>query len=206
MKEKTNSAKTEKHPLPPFLPDKAEYLFLGSFPPKRQRWSMEFFYPNFQNDMWRIFGLIFFNDRNYFVNIEEKTFKKEEIIAFLTKRRIAVYDTAKTVMRLKDNASDKDLEVIEQVDLEKIIRELPCLRNIVATGQKAMETVVRQFADKNIRILPPAVGGYTAFIFDGRKLRLYRMPSSSRAYPLATEKKAEIYEAAFALSAAETIF
>ena len=30
---------------------------LGSFPPQQKRWSMAFFYPNFQNDMWRIFGL-----------------------------------------------------------------------------------------------------------------------------------------------------
>ena len=39
----------------------------------------------------------------------------------------------------------------------------------------------------------PKVGDFTEFVFDGRPMRLYRMPSSSRAYPLALEKKAAAY-------------
>ncbi|EPQ1350886.1 uracil-DNA glycosylase family protein, partial [Acinetobacter baumannii] len=49
----------ETHPLQPFLPENARLLMLGSFPPPRNKWKMDFYYPNFQNDMWRIFGLIF---------------------------------------------------------------------------------------------------------------------------------------------------
>ena len=45
---------TEQHPLKPFLPANARLLMLGSFPPQRKRWSMEFYYPNWNNDMWRI--------------------------------------------------------------------------------------------------------------------------------------------------------
>ncbi|MCL1946259.1 MAG: hypothetical protein FWF51_03775 [Chitinivibrionia bacterium] len=81
--------------------------------------------------------------------------------------------------------------------MKKIIQELSRFRNIVATGQKALETIIKQFAEKNIQILSPAIGSYTSFIFENRELRLYRMPSSSRAYPLALEKKAEIYKSAF---------
>ena len=44
----------EEHPLQPFLPTGARVLFLGSFPPPREKWSMEFFYPNFINDFWRV--------------------------------------------------------------------------------------------------------------------------------------------------------
>lgn len=39
---------SELHPLEPFLPANARVLMLGSFPPKRIRWSMDFFYPNLQ--------------------------------------------------------------------------------------------------------------------------------------------------------------
>ena len=42
----------EEHPLEPFLPANAVLLMLGSFPPQKKRWSMDFFYPNLQNDMW----------------------------------------------------------------------------------------------------------------------------------------------------------
>ena len=62
----TNNIPIEAHPLQPFLPGGAEILMLGSFPPKRERWSMGFYYPNIQNDMWRIMGLIFFNDKEHF--------------------------------------------------------------------------------------------------------------------------------------------
>ena len=41
------------------------------------------------------------------------------------------------------------------------------------------------------------MGGYVEFQFENRTLRLYRMPSSSRAYPMATEKKAEYYQIMF---------
>ena len=56
----------ETHPLTPFLPRHATVLFLGSFPPPRARWSMDFFYPNWINDFWRVMGLIFFDDKAYF--------------------------------------------------------------------------------------------------------------------------------------------
>ena len=72
----------EYHPLRPFLPDNARILFLGSFPPQRKRWCMDFYYPNFINDHWRIEGQLFFGDKNHFVDLENKCFKIDEIIAF----------------------------------------------------------------------------------------------------------------------------
>ncbi len=41
--------------------------------------------------------------------------------------------------------------------------------------------------------LKPQIGKYSTCIFNSRALTLYRMPSSSRAYPLALEKKSETY-------------
>ena len=58
---------SERHPLEPFLPENARLLMLGSFPPKRIRWSMEFFYPNLQNDMWRIVGYLATGDKMHFL-------------------------------------------------------------------------------------------------------------------------------------------
>ena len=181
---------TEQHPLSPFLPPHARVLMLGSFPPPRKRWSMEFFYPNMQNDMWRIFGLHFFGDKNYFVDLPTKRFRKELIIEFLTQRGIALYDTATTVCRLQDNASDKFLEVVEPTDISLLLRHIPQCQAIVTTGQKATDILCEQFS----LTTQPSVGGHITFETDsGRTLRLYRMPSSSRAYPLALEKKASIY-------------
>ncbi len=182
----------EEHPLQPFLPEGAKLLMLGSFPPQQKRWSMEFYYPNFQNDMWRIMGYLFHGDKDYFVDKPGKVFKKEEIVAFAKERGLAFYDTASAVRRLQDNASDKFLEVVEPTDVELLLRHLPQCRAICTTGQKATDTLCALF-----EISQPSVGGYALFNVGNKEMRLYRMPSSSRAYPLALEKKAAFYREMF---------
>ena len=178
----------EKHPLEPFLPAKAKLLMLGSFPPQKKRWSMDFYYPNLNNDMWRIFGILFFDDKDYFLNETRKAFCRERIIDFLNEKGIALFDTASSIRRLQDNASDKFLEVVEATDVTALLRQLPECKAIVTTGQKATDTLRQQF-----NIEEPKVGDYSEFIFEGHAMRLYRMPSSSRAYPLALDKKATAY-------------
>ena len=178
----------EKHPLEPFLPAKAKLLMLGSFPPQKKRWSMDFYYPNLNNDMWRIFGILFFDDKDYFLNETRKAFCRERIIDFLNEKGIALFDTASSIRRLQDNASDKFLEVVEATDVTALLRQLPECKAIVTTGQKATDTLRQQF-----NIEEPKVGDYSEFIFEGRAMRLYRMPSSSRAYQLALDKKATAY-------------
>ena len=179
----------ERHPFEPFLPEGCRLLMLGSFPPAEKRWAMHFYYPNFTNDMWRIFGLCFFGDKLHFVDVERKTFYLDAIIDFLTAKGIGMYDTATAVRRLKNTAADKDLEVVEPTDLKAMVRSLPRLEAIVTTGQKATD-VLRECFDISGE---PRVGEYVEFEFEGRMLRLWRMPSSSRAYPLKVEKKAEYY-------------
>ena len=182
----------ERHPFEPFLPAGAKVLMLGSFPPQPKRWSMEFYYPNFINDMWRIIGLIFFNDKDRFVDNAAKRFKLGDIVDFCTRTGIAMYDTATAVRRLKDNASDKFLEVVTPTDIPALLRKIPQCKAIVTTGEKATETLCRTFG-----ATPPATGEYSEFIFENRPMRLYRMPSSSRAYPLSLDKKAAAYRRLF---------
>lgn len=178
----------EPHPLEPFLPERARLLMLGSFPPPRKRWSMEFYYPNLQNDMWRIFGVIFFNDRNRFLAPDGRSFDRQSIEAFCREKGVALYDTARAVRRLKENASDEFLEIVEPTDIEALLRRLPECREIVTTGGKAAAA-----AAASLHCNTPGVGEFVAVHVDGRTLRLWRMPSSSRAYPLALDRKAEAY-------------
>lgn len=182
----------EEHPLEPFLPANAILLMLGSFPPQKKRWSMDFFYPNLQNDMWRIVGLIFFQDKEHFLNPEKKVFDKDRIIEFLNDKGIALYDTASAIRRLQDNASDKFLEVIEQTDISLLLKQIPMCKAIVTTGQKATDIIREQ-----IEVKEPTVGTSEPFEFGDKAMKLYRMPSSSRAYPLALEKKAAAYRVMF---------
>lgn len=165
---------------------------LGSFPPQRHRWSMDFFYPNLQNDMWRIVGYLFFGDKSHFLTPDGRHFDRERIAWFCRDRGIALYDTAVEVIRLKDNASDNFLQVVREVDLATLLAAVPLCRAIVTTGQKATDTL-----RGIVGCGEPPVGGSTAFRFAEREMRLYRMPSSSRAYPRPVEWKAEFYRAMF---------
>lgn len=182
----------ESHPFEPFLPPNARLLMLGTFPPAPKRWCMKFYYPNWINDMWRIFGICFFDDKNHFVVEQEKRFDLERIIPFLEEKGIALYDTATRIRRTQDNASDKDLEIVEATDLDTMLRQIPECQAVITAGQLATEVFCGHYGIK-----PPRVGEYATFRLDDRTLRLYRMPSSSRAYPMKTEKKADYYDIVF---------
>ncbi|MBR5399947.1 MAG: uracil-DNA glycosylase family protein [Bacteroidales bacterium] len=238
----------EQHPLEPFVPDGAKLLILGSFPPPRNKWSMEFFYPNFINDFWRICGLVFFRDKDHFIAKENgmklKRFDKEKIVEFCSKKGIALYDTASAVRRLKGNASDNFLEVATPTDISALLSSMPECRAIAVTGQKALETFLEanhpclSVADKvcasdadfisqsvaenvcssdadgisqdsGMKLLAVKdikIGEAVPILIrknttdqpqEFRRVMFFRMPSTSRAYPLPLEKKAEHYRKMF---------
>ena len=183
---------TERHPFEPFLPDGAAILFLGSFPPQPKRWCMEFYYPNWLNDFWRVCGLVFYGNRDHFVISGEKRFDVDRIKAFCMEKGIALYDTATAVRRLKDNASDKFLEVVEPTDITALLDRIPSCTTVVTTGQKATDVLTERYGCE-----APAVGETVGICIGGRTLRFFRMPSTSRAYPLSLEKKAAAYRRLF---------
>ena len=183
----------EIHPFEPWLPANAKLLMLGTFPPAEKRWCMPWYYPNFQNDMWRIFGIIFFGDKLHFVDVDKKTYRLEAIKEFLKERGVALFDTAQKVIRTKNTASDKELQIVEPSDLDGMLRALPECKAVLTAGQLATKVFSEHYGISET----PKMGGYVEFSFDNRTLRLYRMPSSSRAYPLAVEKKAEYYKTMF---------
>ncbi len=190
MNDKTSPV--ERHPWRPFVPDDARYLFLGTFPPQEHRWSMPFFYPNRTNDFWRIIGLIFFGDRDALWDVGQGLFKLEAIKALLKRERIALWDTGMAVRRLKGNASDKFLEIVEPIDLAALLDENPTISHVITTGEKATGVIAIQAG-----VELPAIGVPVACQVGRHPITLWRMPSSSRAYPLAMEKKAEAYRKVF---------
>ena len=247
----------ERHPLEPFLPAGARILFLGSFPPPRARWSMDFFYPNWINDFWRIQGLIHFNDPHYFeyksLSAAPKRFDRARIIDFCTSHGLAFYDTASKVCRWKGNASDEFLEILQPADIVGMLTQMPDCHTVVSTGGKSAEefatilsasgailsasgaiplsaapasgtfTPLRSSSgaapsscssaplssssgtlaalgsafDSAPAISPPPVGSYLDLTLAGRPLRWWRMPSTSRAYPMPLAVKAAQYSLLF---------
>lgn len=201
----------EYHPLSPFLPEGARVLMLGSFPPPRERWCMDFFYPNPQNDMWRIMGQVFFGDKTHFEvscceiprsevlgdgihspTKRKKGFDYEGIVAFCREQGIAIFDTAQAVRRLQGNAADEHLEIVERTDIAALLQQIPQCHDLCCTGGKAANTL----ADI-LHTATPQTGEYLETVFNDRPIRFWRMPSTSRAYPLSFDKKAAAYQRMF---------
>jgi len=144
--------------------------------------------------MWRIFGLIFFKDKNYFLDLANKNFKLQMIKDFLNEKGIAIFDTAYQVIRLKGNASDKFLQIVTRTDLKLLLKQIPHCHNIMTTGERATDTLMLSMPET---IEKPQIGQSSQAFFDKSLITLYRMPSSSRAYPLALDQKAEAYKNLF---------
>lgn len=179
----------ERHPWPPYIPEGAKVLIMGTFPPQPKRWSMDFYYPNRTNDFWKIMGLLFRGDADALYVKERKAFDLDAIKALLDERHIALNDTGRAVRRLRDNASDKYLEIVEPVPLYDLLSQMPDCRTVATTGEKAAG-VIASITSTEL----PRMGQYVTAA-DG--LEIWRMPSTSRAYPLALSRKAEYYAELF---------
>ena len=188
----------ESHPWPPFIPEGAKVLIMGTFPPQAKRWNMDFYYPNRTNDVWKICGLLFLGDKDALLIPGTKDYDIDKIRALMTEKHIALNDTVRKARRLKGNASDKFLEVVEPVPLYDLLREMPDCHAVATTGEKA-GTILAEITGTEI----PKIGEYVEATLpeelnqSSDKLEIWRMPSTSRAYPLAVEKKAESYAKLF---------
>lgn len=150
---------------------------------------MDFYYPNRTNDFWKIFGLIFLGSPVALYDSSGKNFDLVAIKCLLTDKKIALNDTARTVRRLKGNASDKYLEIIEPIPLCELLKEMPYCRTVATTGEKAASVIAGITNTEMPRM------GEMVTNTDG--LEIWRMPSTSRAYPLPLEQKAEYYAKMF---------
>ena len=186
----------ELRPFPPFLPPNTTVLMMGSFPPAAEKRAMEFHYPNFQNDMWRVYGLVFFGDAMHFQRVGEKAFDAEKIKAFLTARGIGSCPGVRRAIRTHGNASDAYLKVVETVELPEILEKIPQCRRICTTGGKATE-ILLALLETEVRAKDFKTGTTITARCGDRDLLVTRLPSTSRAYPMKLEKKAEAYRKFF---------
>jgi len=202
----TREALIETHPFAPVLPPNATVMMMGTFPPTADKWAMSFHYPNFYNDMWRIYGRVFFDDADYFRVGDEKRFDPERIRSFMFERGIASCPTVKQAIRETGNASDKNLTVVTRVDLDSILPQVPHVKTLFTTGGKATEVLMSLLAVPPAKSKYPKTNQSMAYPYEWQNdnqttavndLTLYRLPSTSRAYPLALDKKVAAYKAFF---------
>ena len=203
----SSSGEIESHPFAPVLPPNATIMMMGTFPPTSDKWAMSFHYPNFYNDMWRIYGRVFFDEADYFRVGDEKRFDPERICNFMFERGIASCPTVKQAIRETGNASDKNLTVVTPVDLDSILPQVPKVATLFTTGGKATEVLLGLLDKPIAKSKHPKTNQSMDYPYqwqdadkkkmDVNNLTLYRLPSTSRAYPLSLDKKVAAYKAFF---------
>ncbi|MDE6334584.1 MAG: uracil-DNA glycosylase family protein, partial [Muribaculaceae bacterium] len=147
------------------------------------------YYPNPTNDFWRIMGLLFEGDPLALYIPAEKRFDLERIRDLTIRHGIAMSDTVKKARRLRGNASDKYLDVVEGNDPSILLASIPACTDLATTGEKAAAVIAALTGTE-----APAMGRFTMWkLCESRSVRIWRLPSTSRAYPLSLEKKSGYY-------------
>ena len=141
-------------------------------------------------------GLLFYGDKEHFVVPGQKRFDYARVVDFCRREGIALYDAAYMVKRLRGNASDNFLKIIEPTDIQSLLSSMPSCSAVVSTGGKSAEQIASV-----LDVPVPAVGGSVQFTLQPsqRTVTFHRMPSSSRAYPMSLDRKAAAYSSVLIL-------
>lgn len=124
------------HPYPPFIPETATKLIVGTLPPPRfttgelKEGDVDFCYGSRDGQLWLILDKIF----NLNLKFENTTEAIEQRERFLINRGIGVCDMVASAKREKVDASDIGMSDVELRDLVVILQQNPKVNTLLFTG------------------------------------------------------------------------
>lgn len=172
----------ETHPFGNFVPSNAQVLVLGSFPTHSKNWRFNSFYPGRANFFWRMLSEIY---RHKFIHISGTEAAKERL-ALCEKKGIAISDTIYSCRRIVATSSkDSDLEMIEKMDILKILKKHPSIHTVILTGSSGRVSAHKVFFEHlaenkiiySVKEGKPPVNGH--FILKGRTIETHSLYSTS---------------------------
>lgn len=190
------SRKPIEHPFKWYVPDNAETLIIGTFPPVEARWSYEFFYPNIQNMFWKILAEIARHELlltgDNMVNDRKK---------ILHRLKVGVTDMGGSILRLQNDSKDESLKIVEYMNIIHIIERHKTIRKIILTSSSGRSSAFgwfREYLAKNsiVHVVP---SGKKPLHFDvvlaGRSIDVYVLysPSPRAANRISRENLVEMY-------------
>ena len=124
------------HPYPPYIPENAAKLIVGTLPPPRfttgklKPGDVNFCYGSRDGQLWPILNEIF--NLNLSFETTEKAIKQRK--DFLQKAGIGICDMVSVAYREKIDASDIGMQKVILRDLIKIFQEHPTVDTLLFTG------------------------------------------------------------------------
>ena len=125
-----------KHPYPPYIPENATKLIVGTLPPPRfsngilKKGDVNFCYGSIDGQLWRILDKIF----NLNLEFQTTSFAIQQRKKFLIQRRIGICDIVASCERTKIDASDLGMQDIKLRDLLNYLKKHPKVDTLLLTG------------------------------------------------------------------------
>lgn len=134
-----NTYKNESHPWEPYIPEKANKLILGTFPTsERNRGSYEFFYPNPNNEFWKILFAVAGQNLADYSKKDPVEIRKQ----VMKKLQLGIADMGKTIFRQRGNSSDVNLFPIEFTDVFQLLDKHKKITTIIVGGSDYQAAVM----------------------------------------------------------------
>ena len=122
--------KVVNHPFPPFVPEGAKILILGSIPSVVSR-KEGFYYMHPTNRFWKVLACLY---------VEEVPETIEEKKAFLTRHQIALWDVIASCQI--HGSSDASITDVQVNDIQSLLDTTP-IKRIFVTGKRAYDLYQR---------------------------------------------------------------
>lgn len=156
MSTKSTSVVVEDHPIGPVVHTDSRVLLCGTFPPVRR--SIHFYYPNPNNDMWKVLGLVFFDDADAFYTLAgctspllsssskplgglavTRALDEARILHFADSQPVGFFDACRRVRRRLGTSADENIEALERTDVVRdVLLHTPHCAAIIATSTLAL--------------------------------------------------------------------
>ena len=184
-----------KHPFPPFIPETATKLIVGTLPPPRftkrqlREDDVDFCYGSGDGQLWIILDRIF----NLELKFENTVEAVEQRKSFLEERGIGICDVVESSRREKIDASDLGMQKVELRDMITILREYPKVNTLLFTGgnsKNGPEYFFRKYLKESdheikLKVISNKSPRMHQFVLDGRLIKTVSLIAPSGAANIA---------------------
>ena len=173
-------------------------LILGSFPPHKNQWDYDFYYPNAQNRFWNILADIDGFKLKYFKGLKPEAVEERHQI--MKNLKCGVQNIGKTIEREGESALDTKIKITEYQDIISLVQAHSELIQILLPGYSAPYSTAKGFVkylrENNVPIIGKVIykcGEHFQIMVSDRMIDCYIIYSTSTA----VRKKYEVVKLKF---------
>ena len=175
------------HPYPPYIPENATRLIVGTLPPPRfttgelKPGDVDFCYGSRDGQLWLVLDRMFDLNLKY-ENTAEAIAQRER---FLHEYGIGICDTVESCRREKIDATDLGMSEVELRDVIGILRKHPKIDSLLFTGgnsKNGPEYFFRRLLklyDLGLKVVSNDVPRIHQFVLDGRVINTVSLTAPS---------------------------